>query len=61
MVKYFNSLEEVDKAVRDNANASITKVKTQVGFEKLKEKMAKNKEKFTDETFPIGKTSLGEI
>lgn len=60
-MKYYNSLEEVDKVVKDNANASITKVKTQVGFEKLKERMVKNKEKFTDETFPIGKTSLGEI
>ena len=61
MVKYYNSLEEVDKAVKDNADASITKVKTQLGFDKLKEKMVKNKEKFTDETFPIGKASLGEL
>lgn len=47
--------------VKDNANASITKVKTQVGFNKLKETMKNNKEKFTDNTFPIGKTSLGDL
>jgi hypothetical protein len=49
----------VDHNTKNDEKVSITKIKTQAGYNTLKEKIAG--QKFTDETFPLSHPSLGEI
>lgn len=52
VTKYYNSPEEINQSLRQSQNVSITKVRTQTGFSELQTQIKKNKQKYTDNTFP---------